>query len=159
MRISTLSHSHTHTHTLTHTHILTLTHTYSHTHTHSHSQPLTHSHRLSEKGILQLLFDVRLLHDVLAPTPPTTAPRGTPHPPSGPQWGALESQLAGELDPIDWATYESHVWANEGRYYQRCHVLFGNLIQLQRLHGDITIKVDVGGCVGVGVRVGVGGWV
>ncbi len=40
------------------------------------------------------------------------------------------------LDPIDWATYESYLWANVARYFGRCAILFGALIQLQRAHPE-----------------------
>ncbi len=42
--------------------------------------------------------------------------------------------LQDRLDPIDWATYEHHLWANVKRHYQRCLVLYGALTQLQRVH-------------------------
>ncbi|GFH06714.1 uncharacterized protein HaLaN_01388 [Haematococcus lacustris] len=48
----------------------------------------------------------------------------------------LEQQLQDMLDPIDWATYEPHLWAHAKRYYQRTAVLFGAVTQLQRLHPD-----------------------
>lgn len=91
---------------------------------------------MTDKGVLQLLFDVRLLRDVLAPTPP----RG-PVPPAAAAWTAVESTLAARLDPIDWATYESHLWANEARCYQRCHVLYGSLTLQQRVHAGVAVKV------------------
>jgi hypothetical protein len=77
----------------------------------------------SEKGVLQLLFDVRFALDVL---------RGGSEDP-GPA-NRLEDQLQAQLDPIDWATYELYLWANEARFYQRTAVLFGALVQLKRLH-------------------------
>lgn len=39
----------------------------------------------------------------------------------------LEATLTGRLDPIDWATYEPFLYANERRALSRCHVLFGLL--------------------------------
>jgi hypothetical protein len=40
------------------------------------------------------------------------------------------------LDPIDWATYEPHLWAHAQRYYGRTAVLLGTLAQLSRPYGD-----------------------
>lgn len=37
--------------------------------------------------------------------------------------------------------YEPHLWENERRYYQRCAVLFGSLIQLNRLYTDTVLKL------------------
>jgi hypothetical protein len=34
------------------------------------------------------------------------------------------------LDPIDWATYEPYLWANEAAYCRRSAVLFGALTRL-----------------------------
>jgi hypothetical protein len=34
------------------------------------------------------------------------------------------------LDPIDWATYEPHLWANEAAVRPRTAVLFGSLTRL-----------------------------
>lgn len=40
------------------------------------------------------------------------------------------------LDPIDWATYEPHLWTNVQQYYQRTSVLLGTLGQLQKPYAD-----------------------
>lgn len=40
------------------------------------------------------------------------------------------------LDPIDWATYEPHLWSNAQRFYTRTAVLLGVLGQLSRPYGD-----------------------
>ncbi|KAK9836059.1 hypothetical protein WJX84_002269, partial [Apatococcus fuscideae] len=123
--------------------------------------------RLSEKGILQLLFDVRFLQEALsggrphdsstsaAPAPAaTTPPRlGRGHKEAKPlsagdkaaasrdgEFAALETSLQERLDPIDWATYEVYLWRNEAICYQRCSVLFGALFQLNWLHGQAAGK-------------------
>lgn len=74
--------------------------------------------RLSEKGVLQLVFDVRFLCDVLAVGAPELAPApaaggGLPAPSSlgsALPYKALArpllDTLTDRLDPIDWATYE-----------------------------------------------------
>lgn len=40
------------------------------------------------------------------------------------------------MDPIDWATYEHHLWANVRTYYRRVAVLLGALAQLERAHPE-----------------------
>ena len=50
---------------------------------------------------------------------------------------SLEASLSNQLDPIDWATYEPYLWANEATYYQRAATLFGALLQTQRLHTKV----------------------
>jgi len=126
--------------------------------------------KLSEKGVLQLLLDVRLLRDVLAGGRPldlwaASSSAGTPGLEAAvPQSSLLtapllqadlqdpavmaavvnrkrevsnlEQQLQDRLDPIDWATYEPYLWANVQRYYQRVAILYGSLVQLQRVHPE-----------------------
>lgn len=41
---------------------------------------------------------------------------------------------------MDENSYEPHLWENEVRHYQRCSVLFGFLIQLNRLYTDSPLK-------------------
>ena len=50
---------------------------------------------------------------------------------------SLEASLGSQLDPIDWATYEPYLWANEAVYYQRAATLFGALLQTRRLHAQV----------------------
>ncbi|URE01070.1 Vps51/Vps67 [Musa troglodytarum] len=45
------------------------------------------------------------------------------------------------LDPIDWATYESYLWINEQQSYKRYAVLFGFLVQLNRMYTDTIQKL------------------
>lgn len=56
----------------------------------------------------------------------------------------LEAALQSRLDPIDWATYEPYLWANEQRFYGRCAVLFGSLMQLNRLHVEVRSPAGLG---------------
>jgi hypothetical protein len=42
------------------------------------------------------------------------------------------------LDPIDWATYEPHLWSNAQRFYSRTAVLLGVLGQLSKPYGDAS---------------------
>lgn len=44
--------------------------------------------------------------------------------------------LQDQLDPIDWATYEHHLWTNVQKYYQRTSVLLGTLAQLHKPYAD-----------------------
>ncbi|KAL3140348.1 hypothetical protein ABBQ38_004612 [Trebouxia sp. C0009 RCD-2024] len=115
------------------------------------------SGKVSEKGLLQLLFDVRFLSDALAGGRPLNDTPPPPPPPSRLQRGqgkaqspavqgrhrafqSLEASLSSQLDPIDWATYEPYLWGNEATYYQRAATLFGALLQTQRLHAQIPPK-------------------
>lgn len=127
-------------------------------------------HRVSEKGLLQTLFDLRFLGDVLS---------GGQHLSSDlylkdeqilesifsssnlarirqlmfqtdanlqerKQWHvSLQEKLSNFLDPIDWATYEPHLWENEKQSYQRCAVLFGFFVQLNHLFRDTTQRLPL----------------
>lgn len=121
--------------------------------------------RVSEKGVLQLLFDLRFLGNVLSggqqPYPDSTVfaeeepffssilsssnlagvkellfhSNGTEQ--QRKSWLLkLQDRLSDLLDPIDWATYKSPLWENEQQAYQRCAVIFGFLVQLRRLYKD-----------------------
>ena len=58
-----------------------------------------------------------------------------------PSWSACSASRRcawqARLDPIDWATYEPYLWANEAATYGRCAVLLGSLMQLERLHQTV----------------------
>ena len=65
---------------------------------------------------------------------------------------AVETALQEQLDPIDWATYEPHLWANVARFSQRAATLFGSLavprtrqpeVKSIRSHRNIIILLDV----------------
>lgn len=96
----------------------------------------------------QAMFDLRLLRGLLAagrpaaaltqPTPKSAstaaAAAASPSPEAAAALAArrksdarLEGCLSECLDPIDWATYEPHLWANAARYQQRVALLFGAL--------------------------------
>ncbi|GAX74233.1 hypothetical protein CEUSTIGMA_g1682.t1 [Chlamydomonas eustigma] len=120
---------------------------------------LAHVPRLSEKGVLQLLFDVRTIRDVLAGARPhgtsssataasdtrtsSLIPTAVPDPVMAAAmadrkraWQRLEQQLQDRLDPIDWATYEPYFWGHVQKYASRVSVLFGTLTQLHRSVGQ-----------------------
>lgn len=116
--------------------------------------------KVSEKGVLQALFDVRLLVDVLAGgSRPSGGGGGSPVAGAA-AWAdeaaaaavsaaeAATAALVEELDPIDWATYESFLWRNERRSYQRSAVLLGLFAQLRRLHAGETAKPPPGSGAG-----------
>ena len=83
--------------------------------------------RFSEKGTLQVLFDIKFAADILAESSSTDVAN-------------LQKQLVSALDPIDWATYEPFLWENERRAYRRCAVLLGGFVQLENLYQDTSIK-------------------
>ena len=83
--------------------------------------------RRSEKGTLQMLMDTKFAADVLSLKDAS-------------RLSALQKQLTGTLDPIDWATYEPYLWENEKRAYRRCSVLLGGFVQLADLYQDTSIK-------------------
>ncbi|EFN52303.1 hypothetical protein CHLNCDRAFT_139073 [Chlorella variabilis] len=91
--------------------------------------------KVSEKGVLQLLFDVRFLLDLLSGGRPISTSAsdaaGSAAAVAGRRREAmqLEAQLSGRLDPIDWATYEPYLYANKDRAAIRRQVLFGVLLR------------------------------
>lgn len=120
------------------------------------SHPSFMNSRVSEKGLLQLLFDLKSLADVLSGGQEVHLEKievvETANQASLSQtalkadidrkrWvNKLLDGLHNHIDPIDWGTYESYLWEQEMRYYQSCAVLFGSLIQLKRLHTDVPQK-------------------
>lgn len=79
---------------------------------------------VSEKGLLQLLFDLRFLMSLLEAVPPEGAP---PAAAAGRvrEVATAEAELAGHIDPIDWATYESHLYARVVQFSQRSKAVLG----------------------------------
>ncbi|CAL8464776.1 g4311 [Coccomyxa elongata] len=103
---------------------------------------------VTEKGVLQLLFDLRFLRNSLAGGRPAAATISGGVPSAGssaPGSAALsqrkraftdvESSLQERLDPIDWATYEPYLWANEASMRPRTAVLYGLIARLARAEG------------------------
>eukprot|EP00850_Spirogloea_muscicola_P023300 SM000345S12841 [mRNA] locus=s345:28798:34711:+ [translate_table: standard] len=97
--------------------------------------------RVSEKGILQLLFDFKFLWDVLSGGSEEDSNGKRTLDDRKKKVVQLLELLYNRIDPIDWATYEPYLWQNEQRYYHRCVVLFGSLIQLNRLHMEAPPKL------------------
>lgn len=94
---------------------------------------------LSEKGVLQLLFDARFLTDMfssgrpVSATPADAASSAAAVASRRRETVQLEALLSGRLDPIDWATYEPYLYANKERAAGRCQVLFGMLLRGDRV--------------------------
>jgi hypothetical protein len=104
---------------------------------------------VSEKGSLQLLFDVRFLSGLLAGAAPPAAGEapGAAAAAAAARKRALadlEADLAGRMDPIDWATYESHLFANVGRCALRTRVLLGALSRGAPARADAAAAAAAG---------------
>ncbi|QDZ17574.1 subunit 1 of oligomeric Golgi complex [Chloropicon primus] len=101
------------------------------------------SKSLGERGVLQLLFDVRFIFDVLAGgntgLSGSLGSLGSLGLTSA-KHSALERRLSGLLDPIDWATYEPYLWKNEVQFYHRCSLLFQDFMSIHKVHGDKEVK-------------------
>ncbi|KAL5549142.1 hypothetical protein UlMin_004373 [Ulmus minor] len=114
--------------------------------------------QLSEKGVLQVLLDLRFVVDVLSGGDSNLSeelhkiPRGktafrrkqdksqTKSVIKGHVDGLI-NHLTQRLDPIDWLTYEPYLWENERQSYQRHAVLFGFFVQLNRMYTDTVQKL------------------
>ncbi|EPS73217.1 hypothetical protein M569_01538 [Genlisea aurea] len=106
---------------------------------------------ISEKGCLQILFDLKLLADTLSAgsdhtdegRSPFTRKIKTQKPVSiaEEQKDALFGRLSRRLDPIDWLTYEPYLWENVKQAYLRHTVLHGFFVQLGRIHSKTSQKL------------------
>ncbi|XP_066312693.1 conserved oligomeric Golgi complex subunit 1-like [Miscanthus floridulus] len=119
---------------------------------------------VSEKGILQILLDLRFIGDVLSggkssstnttemqtnSLPSTVTKTSFRRKQSQLQADSaviepinkLVNRLSQRLDPIDWATYEPYLWENEKQSYKRYVVLFGFLVQLNHMYTGIAQKL------------------
>ncbi|KAL0374828.1 UNVERIFIED_CONTAM: Conserved oligomeric Golgi complex subunit [Sesamum radiatum] len=108
---------------------------------------------VSEKGVLQVLFDLKFASDILsggnfqandelseisklkAPLRRKQKPQ-QPQSVMGERIKQLVNRLSQRLDPIDWLTYEPYLWENERQAFLRHAVLFGFFVQLNRIHMD-----------------------
>ncbi|XP_078429043.1 vps51/Vps67 family (components of vesicular transport) protein [Wolffia australiana] len=117
---------------------------------------------ISEKGALQMLFDIKFAADVLSggkydrsdgqeegqskgkiirPSFRQSQSKLQPKSAASERLMSLISSLSQILDPIDWATYEPFLWENEKQSYKRYAVLFGFFVQLNRMHADVVQKL------------------
>ncbi|KAL1175149.1 hypothetical protein V6Z11_A04G070000 [Gossypium hirsutum] len=113
--------------------------------------------QLSEKGILQVLLDVRFAADVLSGGDFNVNEELSRKPKSKSSFrrkdqaqtksvvrdavDGLIHSLSQKLDPIDWLTYEPYLWENEKQSYLRHAVLFGFFVQLNRMYTDTVQKL------------------
>uniref|UniRef100_A0A0D9V6F4 Conserved oligomeric Golgi complex subunit 1 n=1 Tax=Leersia perrieri TaxID=77586 RepID=A0A0D9V6F4_9ORYZ len=119
--------------------------------------------QVSEKGVLQILLDLRFIGDVLSggkssSTETQRTHDSLPSTIAKTSFRRKQSQLLADsavvepvnklinkfsqrLDPIDWATYESYLWENEKQSYKRYVVLFGFLVQLNHMYTGTVQKL------------------
>ncbi|KAF8766157.1 hypothetical protein HU200_007655 [Digitaria exilis] len=122
--------------------------------------------QVSEKGLLQILLDLRFIGDVLSggknsstntietqtkhdslPSAVTKSSFRRKQSQSQADSAAIEpvnkliNKLSQRLDPIDWATYEPYLWENEKQSYKRYVVLFGFLVQLNHMYTGTVQKL------------------
>ncbi|XP_024987145.1 conserved oligomeric Golgi complex subunit 1-like [Cynara cardunculus var. scolymus] len=114
--------------------------------------------QVSEKGILQMLLDLRFAADILAGCD-LSGNGGISKMPKTKiafrrklevqetksvireRLDGLVNRLSQKLDPIDWLTYEPCLWENEKQSYLRHAVLFGYFVQLRRMYTATTQKL------------------
>ncbi|EXC25313.1 hypothetical protein L484_003747 [Morus notabilis] len=114
--------------------------------------------QMSEKGVLQVLLDLRFVADVLSGGDSNLIEESLKVPRAKVPFrrkqdlkqtksvvreriNGLITHLSQRLDPIDWLTYEPYLWENERQSYQRHAVLFGFFVQLNRLYTDTVQKL------------------
>ncbi|OWM87739.1 conserved oligomeric Golgi complex subunit 1 [Punica granatum] len=113
---------------------------------------------VSDKGALQIMLDVRFVYDILSggnsnvneDLPKSSKPKFSFRQKLdqkrsatgiGTRVDGLLNRLSQRLDPIDWQTYEPHLWENERQSYLRHAVLFGFFVQLNRMYKDTVQKL------------------
>ncbi|KAJ4844214.1 Golgi transport complex subunit 1 [Turnera subulata] len=114
--------------------------------------------RVSEKGVLQILLDLRFTADILSGghsnaneenfrSPKVKVPFRRKQDPiqaksvHKERIDGLITRFSQRLDPIDWLTYEPYLWDNEKQSYLRHAVLFGFFVQLNRMYTDTVQKL------------------
>ncbi|KAL1342399.1 hypothetical protein HN51_028961 [Arachis hypogaea] len=116
------------------------------------------AHQLSEKGVLQVLLDVKFATDILSGGDSNVV--GELHSNAKAKVSVRRKQdqssktsairehsdqllnrLSQRLDPIDWLTYQPYLWENERQSYLRHAVLFGFFVQLNRKYTDTVQKL------------------
>ncbi|RHN81358.1 putative oligomeric Golgi complex subunit 1 protein [Medicago truncatula] len=116
------------------------------------------AHQVTEKGVLQLLLDVKFVIDVLSGGDSNLVGELSSNPKAKSSLRRKQGQsltisairersnqllnrLSQRLDPIDWLTYEPYLWENERQSYLRHAVLFGFFVQLNRMYTDTVQKL------------------
>lgn len=114
--------------------------------------------QVSEKGVLQLMLDIKFVADVLSggdasmnedslKSPVVKSPfrrkqvKNQTKSVTGDRVHELLNRLSQRLDPIDWLTYEPYLWENGRQSYLRHAVLFGFFVQLNRMYTDTVQKL------------------
>ncbi|GER30721.1 Vps51/Vps67 family (components of vesiculartransport) protein, partial [Striga asiatica] len=105
--------------------------------------------QVSDKGVLQVLFDLKYASDILSggdfhankEASEITSKTESQNSLIGQRTKELVNRLSQRLDPIDWLTYEPYLWKNERQAYLRHGVLFGFFVQLNRIHTDSVQKL------------------
>ncbi|KAK0579791.1 hypothetical protein LWI29_031493 [Acer saccharum] len=117
-----------------------------------------HGSQVSEKGVLQVLLDLRFTADVLSggecnmnedlsKTSKAKFPSRRKQDQNqtksaiGELVDGLINRYSQRLDPIDWLTYEPYLRENERQAYLRHAVLFGFFVQLNRMYTDTVQKL------------------
>ncbi|CAA2991649.1 conserved oligomeric Golgi complex subunit 1 [Olea europaea subsp. europaea] len=117
-----------------------------------------HGRQVSEKGVMQVLLDLRFATDILcagdfsaneesAKIPKANSPfrrkQGVRQTKSviRERIDGLVNRLSQRLDPIDWLTYEPYLWESERQSYLRHAVVFGFFVQLNRMYMDTVQKL------------------
>ncbi|KAK4802607.1 hypothetical protein SAY86_000810 [Trapa natans] len=111
---------------------------------------------VSDKGALQIMLDLRFSYDILSGGDSSMNEEFYRSPRTrfsfrqkktvsglGARVDKLVNQLSQRLDPIDWQTYEPHLWENERQSYLRHAVLFGFFVQLNRMYVDTVQKLPI----------------
>ncbi|KAM7280401.1 hypothetical protein ACFE04_007535 [Oxalis oulophora] len=117
----------------------------------------TDGSQVSDKGVLQVLLDLRFVDDVLSggdsnakeellrtsKTKFSYRQKHDQQPKSviRERVDELISSLSQRLDPIDWLTYQPYLWENARQSYLRHAVLFGFFVQINRMHTDTVQKL------------------
>lgn len=124
----------------------------------SNNESTTNTTRVSEKGVLQILLDLRFTADILSGGDLTgnetlkTSKTKTAYRRKQDviqqtktvmkdRLDELANRLSQKLDPIDWLTYEPYLMENEKQCYLRHAVLFGFFVQLNRMYTDTMQKL------------------
>ncbi|KAK9673533.1 hypothetical protein RND81_12G173600 [Saponaria officinalis] len=123
-----------------------------------YSEHITNGAEMSDKGVLQVLLDLRFAADILSgcdsnmnegvsKSPSTKSSFRRKQEKSRSKSAMRErvddlvNRFSRKLDPIDWQTFEPYLWENERQSYLRHAVLFGFFVQLNRLYTDTVQKL------------------
>lgn len=117
-----------------------------------------HGHQVSERGVMQVLLDLKFAADILCGGDFSANEESAKIPKVNSSFrrkqdlrqtksvireriDGLVNRLSQRLDPIDWLTYEPYLWENEKQSYLRHAVVFGFFVQLNRMFMDTVQKL------------------